>query len=439
LRPLRDFRVLDPRVYLLAFAQLVVMLGFSAVLPFLGISLAQDRGVPATTVGLIWTVSGLAGAAVQWVGGEIGDRLGRRPVVLASLVLRAGVLALLGFAILRESAIPFIALCCVANGVLRALFDPAAAAMVADLSDGDQRIAAFALLRVGLNIGWALGTMTQGLAAHLHWPFGRMFYGAAITTLLAAGACAFIPETRARDAPRSLESTERPSLAALFRRLGEYRQDRALLWFLAGTFALALLRTQMYAPLSLYAAQALGLGRAAVSHLYSLNGWMVVALQMPAYYAIRAIGTRRSLVLGAVAYAAGYGLCGAVSSERGLLLCIGVITLAEIGVSPAQQSTATSLATFGRVGAYAGLYGFASMLGQSLGPLLGAVLLDLIPARSVWALLPVFGLGAALFYRRAKPSLAELPARPGPLRKSPPETAEPGARTDSPDKDLPPG
>lgn len=404
MRPLRDFRALDPRIYLLAFAQLIVMLGFSAVLPFLGISLAQDRGVPATTVGLIWTVSGLVGAGVQWVGGEIGDRVGRRPVVLISLVLRAGVLALLGYCILHASPILAMAALCVANGVLRALFDPVAAAMVADLAEGDQRIAAFAFLRVGLNVGWALGTMTQALAAHLGWPFGRMFYAAAVSTLLAALACSFIPETRSRTAPASLEATEHPSLTALLGRLGDYLEDRPLRWFLAASFALALLRTQMYAPLSLYAATHLGLSRAAVSHLYSLNGWMVVALQMPAYYAIRAGGTQRALVLGALAYALGYGLCGVVSSETGLLACIAVITLAEIGVSPAQQATATSLATFGRTGAYAGLFGFATMLGQSLGPLLGALLLDLVRPRFVWALLPACGVVAAWLYRGVKRS-----------------------------------
>jgi len=102
--------------------------------------------------------------------------------------------------------------------------------------------------------------------------------------------------------------------------------------------------------------------------------------------------------LGALAYALGYGLCGLVTHERGLLGCVALITLAEIGVSPAQQSAATSLATFGRVGAYAGLFGFANMLGQSLGPLLGTGLLDLLPARTVWAILPVCGLTAAWCY-----------------------------------------
>jgi len=396
----RDFRALDPRIYVLAVAQLIVMFGFAAVLPFLGITLQQDRGVPATTVGLIWTVAGLASASVQWVAGELGDRVGRRPVVLVSLLLRAGVLAALGFAILHVSPVLAIAALCVANGVLRAFFDPVAAAMVADLAQGDARIAAFALLRVGLNIGWALGTMTQGFAAQLGLPFGKMFYGAAASTLLAAVAVAFIPETRAPHSPESLEASLRENLkgGALWGRLAAYGSDPALRWFLAGTVALALLRTQLYAPLSLYAAGHLGLSRASVSHLYSLNGWLVVALQLPAYYLIRAGGTRRALTLGALAYALGYGLCGLVTHERGLLGCVALITLAEIGVSPAQQSAATSLATFGRVGAYAGLFGFANMLGQSLGPLLGTGLLDLLPARTVWAILPVCGLTAAWCY-----------------------------------------
>ena len=57
---LTDFRALDRRVFILAFARLVVTLGFSAVLPYLAVTLQQERGVPKLVVGLIWTTSGLA-------------------------------------------------------------------------------------------------------------------------------------------------------------------------------------------------------------------------------------------------------------------------------------------------------------------------------------------------------------------------------------------
>ena len=50
-----DFRALDRRVFILAAARLVVTLGFSAVLPYLGVTLHRERGVSSIVVGAIWT------------------------------------------------------------------------------------------------------------------------------------------------------------------------------------------------------------------------------------------------------------------------------------------------------------------------------------------------------------------------------------------------
>jgi MFS family permease len=57
-----------------------------------------------------------------------------------------------------------------------------------------------------------------------------------------------------------------------------------------------------------------------------------------------------------------------------------------------------------RIGAYAGLFGLAQAAGQSLGPLVGTSLLDVLPDRLTWPLLGLFGLAAAMLYGR-KPSV----------------------------------
>ena len=60
---LGDFRSLDRRVFILAAARMVVTLGFAAVLPYLGVVLHQERQVPATVIGVIWTVAGLSASS----------------------------------------------------------------------------------------------------------------------------------------------------------------------------------------------------------------------------------------------------------------------------------------------------------------------------------------------------------------------------------------
>ena len=379
----------------MAAARLVVTLGFAAVLPYLGVTLHRERGVPSVVIGAIWTIGGLSGAAMQWVAGEVTDRVGRRPILLTAMALRTVNLVALGYEILHGGPVPVIAILFVLNGILRAFFDPVASAMVADLAAGEHRIAAFSLQRFGLNIGWVLGSASVGITNALHLAYGQIFYISAGITLAATVAASFIVETRVVSADPA-----RPRTPFRFSDLGLYWQDQRFVRFLFATFFFFLLQAQLYAPLSIYAADHLHMSLAAVSHLYTVNGFIVVLLQLPAFYLIRRIGTHKVLVVGALAYAIAYALCGLALREWHLLVFVGLITLAEIISSPAQQTAATGMAPPERIGAYAGLYGLTQAAGQSFGPLVGTSLLDALPDRLTWPLLGLFGIAAMLLYRK---------------------------------------
>ena len=286
-------------------ARLVVTLGLAAVLPFLSVTLHRDRGVSAALVGLIWTTAGLSGAAMQWVAGEIADRVGRRPLLLGAMLLRTANLALLGYEILHRGSIGAIAGLVVLNAMLRAFFDPVASAMVADLAGGEHRIAAFSLQRIGRQ--HRLGVRHDGAGGDARVPHlvrtrllrQRRHHGG-------RGGRGVGHQRDARFPPR-----DRPARAApVARTCASTWSDVHLRRFLLATFFFFLLQVQLYAPLSIYAASHLHLSLAQVSHLYSLNGWIVVVLQVPAFYVIRRLGTHRVLVLGALMYAVAYGLCG---------------------------------------------------------------------------------------------------------------------------------
>jgi len=389
-------------VFILAVARLVVTLGFSAVLPYLGVTLHKERDVSLETVGAIWTAAGLAGAAMQWVAGEVTDRIGRRPVLISAMLLRTVNLAGLGYELMHRGPVLVIAILCILNNVLRGFFDPVASAMVADLSRGEHRIAAFSLQRIGVNIGWALGTIAPALLPGGEVAYGQLFYGAAIFTLIATGAASLITETRIH------ASSLRPPFR--LRDFVAYRHDHRFMGFLVATFFFFLLQAQLYAPLSLYAADHVHMGISAIRHLYLENGLIVIFLQLPAFYYIRRAGSQRVLVLGALAYAISYAFCGLATRETHLIACVALLTLAEIISSPAQQSAATTMAPSDRIGAYAGLFGLTQAAGQAFGPLVGTSLQGALPARLTWPLLALFGVVAAVLY--GKPThAAQAPAQ----------------------------
>jgi MFS family permease len=385
-----DCRALDRRVVLLAAARLIVTAGYSMVMPFLAMYLAVDRvpRVPVVVVGAIWFVAGGLGAVSQWIAGEIGDRIGRRPLMLSAMWLRALNLAAMGYAIAHHAPVPLIALLTIANAVLRGFFDPVAAALVADLTPPGLRLAAYSLQRVGINIGWAAGPAAAAFAAGAS--YATLFYASVPLTVVAALALARM------QGPPAVTKRASFTLAELL----AFARDRHLLGFLGATMAFFVLQVQLYQTISIYAARVLGLGRREMGAVYALNGIMVAVLQLPTVSAIERLGSSGAIVAGSLGYALSYAAVGLVHGQLGLCACIAAVTIAEMVTAPAQQATVTHLAPAGRVGAYMGLFGLAQVVGQSTGPLVGTTLLALLPPRAAWFALALFGVAAALGYRK---------------------------------------
>lgn len=381
-------RALDPRVFLLAFARMVVTAGYSMVLPFLAMHLAVDRHEPVVLIGAIWLAAGGAGAVAHWLAGELADRIGRRPLMLGAMWLRAANLAAMGLAIAEAAPISVIAALTVANAVLRGFFDPVAGALVTDLTRPEQRLAAFSLQRVGVNIGWAGGPAAAWFFSDA--PYATLFYASVPVTVISAIAISRIRAPAHAPAPRAFTVAELLSFA----------RDRALLRFLIATLAFFILQVQLFQPVSIYAAQVLHLSRDDVALVYTLNGVLVALLQLPAVAAIERLGRKGALVAGCCGYALGYGAVGLAQGRWSLYACIVVVTLAEIVTAPAQQAAIPALAPAGRVGAYMGLFGLAQQVGQSTGPLIGTTLLAVLPPRSAWFAAALFGLAAAVGYRK---------------------------------------
>ena len=98
--------------------------------------------------------------------------------MVGSLVVRAAAIALLGVQILLHAPLWSLALNFVASSALRGCFEPAAYALVADIARPDQRVPAFGLQRMGINLGWAVGPAAGGLLAVV-MPYGAVFFFAA--------------------------------------------------------------------------------------------------------------------------------------------------------------------------------------------------------------------------------------------------------------------
>ena len=76
---------LPPAYWLLWLGTVINRLG-GFVIPFLSLYLTSERGISVAQAGLVVSLFGAGSFAAHLAGGELADRLGRRPVLLLSLL-----------------------------------------------------------------------------------------------------------------------------------------------------------------------------------------------------------------------------------------------------------------------------------------------------------------------------------------------------------------
>ena len=390
-----SFLALDRRIWILAATRCINTMGFSLVMPFMGIYLVERRGARATTFGLLLTLSGLFAAASQALAGELADRLGRRRVMVVALALRSLNMAGLGLAVVYHAPIWAIGVLLIMNGFLRGQYEPAANAAVTSYAPAHLRIAAFGLQRIGLNLGWAIGPALGGaLAPH---SYGAMFFVAAPMMLAAMIAV----QRAVEDTP--IQRGEPSGQLSLRERWRAVRQNRRFYIYLVLVLFGSVMTVQLFSTLSIFSKMELGLGEAQIGLLYTVNGFLVVILQIPAVALIDRHGPRRALVIGPLLYTLAYVSVGFASSFGLLALSVVLLTAGEVVFAPALSDMAAHLGDPKRLGRAFGLFGLMQQAGVSLGPLVGGIIFDRFRTQhtTMWGVIAlgtaVVGLGYFLF------------------------------------------
>jgi MFS family permease len=389
----------DRRLLHLFLGRVLGSTGFSIVIPFLSLYLHGERGVPMTIVGGIFFFGALAGAVGQVLGGELTDRVGRKPVIVGSQLVRSAVFVGLGAAVLVHASIVWFGLLTSLSALAGRAFEPPSGAMVADMASGSARAEYYAVLRIGGNLGWAIGPAIGGFLAALSYP--TLFLIAALVLLAAGVFMAFkVEETSPHRVARSLEIQEATTLlpsstgtAPLgrfgFDELGKALRDGPFVRYCVVSLLLFTVMSQLISTLSVYAVQWAGITKVQLGALYTLNGLMVVFLQFPVVRALAPYRMTTALIVGSILYALGYAMMGFGHSMLILATAMFVVTSGEIVTTPASMNLVANFSTVELRGRYMGVYGLFNSFGWSIGPLIGGVLLDLAARRSMLLWSPI--------------------------------------------------
>lgn len=400
--PWAGLRGLPADVWIVFATTLVNRAGMMA-LPFLVLYVSKYLGVDASVGGMALSAYGLGTVATAPVSGRLCDRIGAFTVMQASL-------ALTGIVLLLVPLVHSFALVVVLTFCWAFVADagrPATLSAITTITPPDQRKAAIALNRLAVNLGMSIGPAVGGFIALLSFPLLFVVNGA--TSLAAALLLAMLLRRRARRGVRHVEVDDGAAAPANTATPGAgVLRDPAALVFFAGCFLTTMVFMQYQGAFSLYVVRDLHFKESFYGALFMLNTLVIVAMEVPLNLAMAHWPIRRSLMLGGLLTAAGFGATGLATSAFPLALTVIVWTFGEMILFPSATAYVAELAPAGQNGAYMGAFSAVFGMGMIVGPWLGVAVLDHYGPAVTWSSAFLCGALSLVAFRRARGGQAEI-------------------------------
>ncbi len=364
----------------------------SFVVPLLALHLAH-LGFSAERIGIVLGAYGLGRLGSSLLGGVWTDRHGHRFVIAVSMFSSAAGMLVLGLLTNYHAILAMVLF----QGFASELFRPASSALIAELSPPEHRLTAFALNRLAINAGFALGPAVGGILAHLsfHW----IFVGNAVADII-YGVLAW----------RGLPARLRPAAVAGSADEGSWSAvlaDRRLLLFLASIFPMTFIFMQGSSSFALYTAD-LGFSPRDFGLLLGVNGILIVTCELTLTGLTRRFAPVNVLMLGYTLLGVGYALTGLAHHFATLAITVVVWTCGEMISAPTQSAVLANMAPNHLRGRYMAAASLMWSLASIVGPSLGSFLYGWSPT-VLWWFAAVMGLASAAAVRwslAAKPQAA---------------------------------
>ena len=344
-------------------------LAYAIVYPFIPIYLSKERGIPYSKVGLIFPLMGAMVVLSPMLFGPLTDRIGRRPMMGVGQFARTALFVILAYMTYVHAPFWLFAVVLMFNTGVGVAFQIGADAYLADLTTEAERPGYYSKIRIGFNLGWALGPMIGAFFAKT--PFWVFFLitatlcgvGGVFTQLFCRYPEGFTPPSRRSGGGRNSGSI----LPIIWER-------KRILFMLLGAVMLFSLTSQLYSTLSVYSTTTVGISRKALGFIYSLNGFLVILLQLPVTLTLKKlrIPLKYQMYAGTLLYIAGYFSLGFCVNAWMIAGAVAVLTFGEMIMLPSLYtafSNETVPENAGRILAALALF---RGIGYAVGPWFGA-------------------------------------------------------------------
>jgi len=362
-------------------------LGGFMLYPFFALYLTQKFDIGMSTVGILFAVFSVSGMVGSALGGAIADRMGRKTVIIASLILSS--LSALGMGFAPTLGV-FTAVVIVV-GTLGNIGGPAHEAVVADLLPPQRRAEGYGIIRVVFNTAVIIAPPIAGLL--ISRSYLTLFIVDAVISVISAAVVLFaLPETK----PQASLHTKPETMKQTFAGYGRVFKDTPFLAFIGVTVMMTLVYMNMNSTLGVFLRDQHGLPELSYGWLISINAILVVIFQFWVTRRLQKYKPFLMMAAGSLLYAIGFAMYGYISTFAFFIIAMIIITIGEMVVSPFQQSLVASFAPEHMRGRYMAVSGLTWSISFTIGPYFAGLLLDSAHPNLLWAFCGIVGILATL-------------------------------------------
>ncbi|HEY5730007.1 MAG TPA: MFS transporter [Anaerolineales bacterium] len=362
-------------------------LGGFMLYPFFALYLTQKYDIGMAAVGLLFAAFSISGFVGSAIGGALADRMGRRGVIIVSLLLSSLSALGMGFA---PTLVIFIAVSIIV-GTLGNIGGPAHEAVVADLLPEEKRAEGYGIIRVVFNLAVIIAPPIAGLLI-AHSYLTLFIVDAAISVIAAIIVFVALPETKPQSHPDAVPETMKQTFAGY----GRVFRDRPFVLFIGVTVMMTLVYMNMNTTLGVFLRDFKGLPEIGYGTLLSINALIVVSLQFWLTRRLEKFNPLYMMAVGTLLYAIGFAMYGFVSGLALFIAAMIIITIGEMVVAPFQQSLVASFAPEDMRGRYMAVSGLTWGIAFMIGPYFAGLLLDSANPNVLWYISGFIGLLATI-------------------------------------------
>ena len=370
---------LNPQVRILAWGRFLSEIGTGFTLFYAPIFFVNQVGLSATEVGLALGSASISGILGRILGGLFSDspKWGRRSTLLLSSAISAIASLLLAITVNFSTLV----LGNLLSGFGTGLYWPATEAVVADLTEGEQRREAYAVTRLADNLGLGIGVILGGALIGSSGSYRLLFIIDAISFVVFFAVVYFAIQETYRPSPSREEIKDNKSS---MQRWAAALRDRRLVVFVLVNVIFTTYVSQIQSTLPLYFSKT-GFSAIAISGLFSWQMIVAILGLIPASRALRRLSHPQALCVSALLWAMGFILIWVTGvATKGHLawaiLGMGLFAIATVSYTPSASSLVADIAPVDLRGVYLSINSLCWAVGYAIGPSLGGYAMDQNPS-----------------------------------------------------------